>query len=696
MKKQNLLYIGTLFCFICFTILISDESRDPFMWLEEHSDKVNQWVQTKNETTISDLQSQPEFQTINNKVLEILNSQEKLAYPSMRGDYIYNHWKDDEHQRGLLRRVPHEEFFKQPISWETVIDFDALSAQENENWAYKGAVYLYPRYDRCMIRLSRGGSDAVETREFDLQKKSFVDNGFFLPEAKSFVSWVDSSTLLVQTDFGEGTTTTSGYPRMVKRWKRGVPLENAETLFEGQKTDVGMWASVFNTPERQYIMITRGITFYTSEFYMVENDRLTKLDIPEDANVSGFFKNQMIIRLKSDWTLQENTYQQGALISVDYDDFLRGQRNVEIIFNPTERMSLGRVSITKNCILLTTLKNIVSELHSYSRPGGEWIQTKIDIPDLSTIWVIDSDQFSEKYFYVFENFLNPSSLYYVPGKQLKAKRVKTEPHFFNSDNLQVDQYQVASKDGTQIPYFIVSSNQTKRDGSNPTLLYGYGGFMSSLVPYYNAVLGVSWLEKGGIYVHANIRGGGEFGPQWHQAALKEKRQNAYDDFIAVAEDLIARNITSPKHLGIMGGSNGGLLVGVAFTQRPDLFNAVVCAAPLLDMKRYTKLPPGASWIAEYGDPDIPEQWEYIKKYSPYHNVNATAKYPKVLFTTTSRDDRVHPAHARKMVAKMENQGHDVYYFENTEGGHGAGVTNEQRALMTSLEYTYLSKMLMKD
>jgi prolyl oligopeptidase len=543
-----------------------------------------------------------------------------------------------------------------------------------------------------MVELSRGGSDAVEMREYDLNIKAFVENGFFIPEAKGSVDWIDENTLLISTNFGEGTLTTSGYPRITKIWKRGTPLSEAKTLYEGKDTDVGIWGYVVNTPERQYVVTHRSITFFTYEMFVLNGDKLVKLDLPEDVQLDGFFKNQMLVELKSDWTVGDNTYKQGAMISIDFDKFLDGDRNFQIIYEPDDRSSLVSVSNTKDFLLLNKITNIRSELVKCLLEDGKWKMKKVEAPDFGAISISTADDFSDQYFFTFTNYLEPSSLYYVSDNQ-DIKKVKSLPHFFDSEKFEVEQYEAKSKDGTMIPYFIIFAKDMLLDGKNPTLLYGYGGFEVSMRPRYSATIGNCWLEMGGVYVVANIRGGGEFGPQWHQAALKENRQRAYDDFYAIAEDLINRKITSPSHLGIEGGSNGGLLVGVAFTQRPDLFNAVVCAAPLLDMRRYNKMLAGASWMGEFGDPDIPEEWAYIKKYSPYHNLDKSQKYPKVLFTTTTRDDRVHPGHARKMSAKMTDMGIDNFYFENTEGGHGAGVTNEQRAFMTAIEFTYLHKML---
>ncbi len=694
MKNQTaFLFLITLFL-IFPSIAISQEQEDKYIWLEEvEGEKSLDWVNDHNKKTIDILENQPEFKSIYDKNLEIYNSKDRIAYPSIKGDYVYNFWQDGEHKRGIWRRTSMDEYSKESTKWETVLDLDKLSKDEDEIWAYKGATFLYPTYNLCLISLSRGGSDAVEIREFDLQKKEFVKDGFFLPQAKGSASWINKNTLMVNTNFGEGTTTTSGYPRIAKEWKRGTPLSEAAILFEGKESDVAAGGYISNTPERQYIGFYRAVTFYTSQAFALENNKLVKLEIPDDASFQGVFKGQMLLELKSDWDIKGNKYKQGTLMSIDYNKFLSGDRNFTVIYLPDEFSSLVSVQNTKNFLLLNKLTNVKSELHKYYLKDGKWESEKIKAPDFGTINVSATDESSDQYFFSFRNFLIPTTLYYVANDSDAIKKVKSLPEYFDSSNFEVKQYEVASKDGTKIPYFLVYSKDVKFDGTNPTLLNAYGGFEISKRPFYSGTIGSSWLERGGVFVLANIRGGGEFGPKWHQAGLKENRQRVYDDFFAVSEDLIKRKITSPEHLGIMGGSNGGLLVGVAYTQRPDLYNAVLCQVPLLDMKRYNKLLAGASWMGEYGNPDIPEEWAYIKKYSPYQNLSASKEYPKVFFTTTTHDDRVHPGHARKMAAKMEEQNHDFFYFENTEGGHGSGVTNEQRAFSTSLQYTYLLKML---
>jgi prolyl oligopeptidase len=439
----------------------------------------------------------------------------------------------------------------------------------------------------------------------------------------------------------------------------------------------------------KYTLIQRAITFFSHHIFIWLNNELVKLDIPDDSKLAGILNNQFILILKSDWDINGTTYKQGSVISLDFNKLIEGQKDVQLVLEPDEYSSVDRVSSTKNKLLVNVLTNVKNELFIYSFEQGKWSAQKVKAPDFGTLSITDVDENSDLYYFSYENFLMPTSLFLGDAQNNTIKKVKSLPEYFNGSNFKVEQYKAKSKDGMLIPYFVVSSKSTELNGKNPTLLYAYGGFEISFTPFYSGTIGSAWLENGGIYVLANIRGGGEFGPKWHKAGIKEKRQNVYDDFHAVAEDLIARKITSSQHLGIMGGSNGGLLMGVAFTQRPDLYEAVVCQVPLLDMQRYNKLLAGASWMGEYGDPDIPEEWEYIKKYSPYHNLQADAAYPEVFFYTSTRDDRVHPGHARKMAAKMIDMGYPVMYYENTEGGHAGSSTNEQRARSSALEFAYL-------
>ncbi|MCZ6679302.1 MAG: prolyl oligopeptidase family serine peptidase [Candidatus Poribacteria bacterium] len=693
MRVPHLMILTAITCSSPSTFSVATPHKDPYIWLEGVEDeKALAWVRSRNDVTEQALKAYPAFQEIYDGSLEILNAKERIAYPSFRDAWLYNFWQDEKNERGIWRRTTLEEYRKDDPQWEILLDIDALSVEEGKKWVFKGSTALYPNYDLCMVSLSRGGGDAVEQREFDVEKKTFVKDGFFVPEAKCSVQWKNQDTLYITTNFGEGTTTDSGYPRIVKEWERGTPLSEARTIFVAEPADVAVWPGVINTPERQYDIVYHSITFYKSHVYVIEDGELFKLDYPEDADFRGFFKNQLLVHLKTDWTVDGTTYKQGSLIGIDYDLFRDGNRDFVVIVEPDERSSIVSVSTTKNLLLVNMLNDVRSELYAFHFRDGQWQKQRVDTPDYGTISVGSTDENSDRYFFTYTDFLTPSSLYLVSDEN-QVGQLKSLPAFFDAAKFEVKQFEATSKDGTPIPYFVVHAKDTQFGGNNPTLLYGYGGFEIPMQPEYSAITGQAWLERGGVYVLANIRGGGEFGPKWHHAALKENRQRAYDDFIAVAEDLIVQKTTSPQHLGIMGGSNGGLLVGVAFTQRPDLFNAVVCSVPLLDMKRFNKLFAGASWMAEYGNPDKPDEWAYIKKYSPYHNVVAGKKYPKVFFNTSTRDDRVHPGHARKMVAKMLEMGHDVYYYENIEGGHAAATTNAQRAFRNALVYAYLHQQL---
>ena len=686
MKK----YFLIAFAILTYFQPIKAQIEDPYLWLEEVDSKESMdFVNQQNKATIDKLSQQKEYQSIYNKSLEIYNSTDRIVYPTMKGEYIYNFWQDKEHERGIWRRTMRGSYLSGNPQWEILLDIDAMAAKDNIKWVYKGAEGLYPNYDRFLVSLSNGGGDAVTTREYDVDTKSFIDGGFFVDEAKGGVSYLDENTLIVASDFGEGTMTTSGYPRQVKLWKRGTLLKDAPIIYEGNQADVGTWGGMMRDGEKKYTVITRAMTFYTTETNVWLNNKIIKLDIPQDCNINTLLNDQLIVSLKSDWEVAGYTFQQGDLISMNFTSLLKGNKSIQLIYRPDEFSSISGISATQNKLIVTLVTNVKSQMYIYTFANDDWKKEKVNAPDFGTIYTIDADEFSDTYFFNFTNFLTPTSLYIADASNNSVKLFRSLPAYFDAGKYKVEQFKAKSTDGTMVPYFVVSSKTIENNGKNPTLLYAYGGFESSSQPFYSGTIGNAWLENGGVYVLANIRGGGEFGPKWHQAGLKEKRQNVYDDFHSVAEDLIARKTTSPQHLGIMGGSNGGLLVGVAFTQRPDLYNAVVCQVPLLDMYRYNKLLAGASWMGEYGNPDIAEEWEYIKKYSPYQNLKPNTKYPEVFFTTSTRDDRVHPGHARKMVAKMNAMGYKVYYYENIEGGHAGSSTNEQRARSAALEYSYL-------
>jgi prolyl oligopeptidase len=669
-------------------IVAQQASTDPFVWLEDVEGKRSMdWVNAKNASTVAELSATPLYQPLYTRIKQILDSKDRIAYPRMVGDMLYNFWQDADHKRGIWRRTSWSDYLAGNPQWQTVLDVDTLAAKEGVTYSWGGANCFDPEDRLCLVSLSRGGSDASEAREFDLRTGQFVKDGFRLPEAKKSVAWVDANTLLVGTDYGPGSMTTSGYARQIKLWKRGTPLSSATTVFEVPADHMGAFTGATDAGNRRYIEIDDQKNFYESTKALYQNGKVVTLDVPADADIYTV-ADQVIVYVRDPWKVGDKTWGTGSLVAMPVDAFLAGKRDLKLVMQPGPRETINGISATHDYLLLNILNNVRGELRRYRYQNGAWAFEKVPAPYLGSVDVQSTSPRSNRFFFTFTNFIQPTTLYFA-SEDGKVSEVKRLPAQFDAKGLTVEQMEATSKDGTKIPFFVVHKEGMARDGNNPTLLEAYGGFEISSTPYYGASMGASWLERGGTYVLANIRGGGEFGPQWHRAGLKEHRQRIYDDFIAVSEELIRQRVTSPAHLGIIGGSNGGLLMGVALTQRPDLYNAIVIENPLLDMQRYSHLLAGASWMAEYGDPDKPDQWAYISKYSPYQNLRIGTKYPKVMFTTTTRDDRVHPAHARKMAAKMESLGYPFYYFENTEGGHGAGVTNEQRAQSLALTYAYL-------
>lgn len=684
-------------------------AEDPFLWLEEvEGTRALDWVRERNAETAATLAASAEFAQTAEQVRAVLDSDAKIPGVSKIGDLYYNFWKDAEHVRGLWRRTTLEEYRKPEPAWETVLDLDALAEAEGESWVWHGASVLRPEYRRALVDLSRGGSDADVTRELDLVTLTFVepeDGGFYRPEAKGGLGWVDDDTVYVYTDFGPSTMTPSGYPRIVKRWRRGTPLEAAETLYEGQAQDMYIHAFRSHTPGYVRDFVARSIEFYRSELYLLQGDDLVKIDVPASAEV-GVKREWLLVELRDDWTVGGSTYAAGSLLATGLDAFVAGTRAFEILFEPTPTTSLAGTAWTENHLVLNVLDDVRNRLSVLTPPSttsgdggaddGEspWSSRPLTgVPAMGTVDVsaVDSDA-SDDVWLVTTDYLTPTTLSLLP-LGAAPEELKSMPAFFDADGLAIDQHFAVSEDGTRVPYFEVRRADLALDGTAPTLLYGYGGFEISLTPSYSGGLGRAWLEQGGVYVVANIRGGGEYGPRWHQLALKQHRHRAYEDFVAVARDLLARGVTSTPHLGVQGGSNGGLLTGNMLTQHPELFGAVVVQVPLLDMRRYSHLLAGASWMAEYGDPDDPEQWEFIRTFSPYHLFDPARDYPPVLFTTSTKDDRVHPGHARKLAAAMLEAGKDVTYYENIEGGHGGAANNAQAAYMSALAYRFLWERL---
>jgi prolyl oligopeptidase len=692
------LLIGTLALMLNTPFLSSaGEPADVYEWLEDVTGaRPLAWVEERNSEAKTELTRTPAFERLSARILEILDSDARIPDIHKIGSMYYNFWRDGKNPRGLWRRTTLDEYRKPKPNWEVVLDLDALGKAEKVNWVWHGAQVLRPDYKLALVSLSRGGADASVVREFDVVTKTFVKDGYALPEAKSFVSWRSPDSIFVGTDFGPGSMTTSGYPRIVKEWRRGTPLAEASSVYEGKADDMGVWAHRELTPGFERDVISCRPTFWTTEVYLRLDGKLVKITKPDDADAS-FHREWLLLRLRTDWTTGGKTYPAGALIASNVEEFLKGGRSFDVLFEPAERKSLAGYSPTRHHILVTELDHVKSRPYVLTHESGRWVRALLPgVPDIGDVAVdaVDADE-SDDYLLDGTGFLSPSTLSLGTAGGGPAELLKTLPAFFDVQGLSVAQHEAVSKDGTRVPYFEVARKKLSMDGKNPTLLYGYGGFEVPMLPSYRPVVGAAWLEKGGVYVVANIRGGGEFGPRWHQSALKANRHRAYDDFIAVAEDLIKRSVTNTPYLGIQGGSNGGLLMGNMLVRRPDLFGAIVCQVPLLDMRRFSHLLAGASWMAEYGNPDLPEEWEFIREFSPYHIVEKSVKYPRTLFTTSTRDDRVHPGHARKMVAKMKDQGHDVIYYENTEGGHAGAADNKQAAFMQALAYTFLWKELSK-
>ncbi|MFC3283984.1 prolyl oligopeptidase family serine peptidase [Litchfieldella rifensis] len=676
-----------------------EEATDPYLWLEEvDAEQALEWVKAQNAVAQARLEAADGFESLRADLLAILDSDDRIPFVVKRGEHYYNFWQDKDHPRGLWRRTTPDEYRKPQPQWETLIDVDALNATEGENWVWHGAHCLKPRdpdepYRHCLISLSRGGADADVTREFDLVDKRWVDDGFFRAEAKGALSWIDENTVYAYTDFGEGSLTASGYPRIVKEWRRGTPLSAAATVYSGEPDDMSIGAVHDHTRGYERDFVVRSRAFYDNELYLrAEEGTLLRIDVPNSAR-KQVHRRWLMLELREPWSVAGETYPAGALLATDFDAFIAGERKFRVLFAPSETTSLAATTWTRNHLILNVLDNVKNRLYVLTPGEGKWAQEPlVGAPGIGTVSVsaVDDEE-SDDYFMIVTGYLTPTTLYYGRVGETPHK-LKAAPAFFETEGLAVSQHFATSRDGTRVPYFMVAGEDLETDGKNPTLLYGYGGFEVSLTPGYSGGVGRGWLSQGGVYVVANIRGGGEYGPRWHRAALKAERHTAYEDFAAVAEDLIARGITSPSHLGIQGGSNGGLLVGNMLVTYPQRFGAVVCQVPLLDMRRYHRLLAGASWMAEYGDPDS-DDWQFLSQYSPYHNLGAEADYPPLLLMTSTRDDRVHPGHARKMMARMSEQGHEVFYYENIEGGHGGAADNRQQAYMQALAYTFLRQTL---
>lgn len=672
---------------------------DPFTWLEDiEGERALTWARGENDKTLGVLQQDPRYSQFEAQALEILQAKDRIPFVSFRPDGLYNFWQDQEHVRGILRRTNLASYRTAEPKWEPVLDIDAIAKAENANWVYQGANCLPPAERRCLVVLSDGGKDANVIREFDMVDKKFVVGGFDLPEAKQSVAWVDADTLLVARDWGDGSLTKSGYPFIVKELKRGQSLDQAREVFRGSPDDVRASPFVLrdSTGKVHGMGAARGISFFESEYVLLTPKGSVKLPLPRKSAPVGIVDGRLLVALREDWTPAPGlNFKTDSLVSYDLAAWKRDPLNARpaLVFQPGPRQTLRGFAPTKDKLLVTLLDNVRGQAFVYDYVGGAWKRTPVALPKNSTINLAAASTHDNQAMFSVTDFLTPTTLWHEDASTGKLETLKTSPSRFDATRHVIEQFEATSKDGVKVPYFVVRPKGMKFDGSTPTLLNGYGGFQISQLPGYLNTTGKLWIENGNAYVIANLRGGGEFGPSWHQTAQGANKQRTWDDFIAVAEDLIARKITSPRRLGVVGGSQGGLLVGTAITQRPELFNAAIVQVPLFDMLRYHKLGAGASWIGEYGDPEIAEQRNWITGYSPYQKLDVGKTFPTPFFLTSTKDDRVHPAHGRKAAARLKALGQPYYYYENIDGGHSAAANLKESARRFALEYTYATKRL---
>ena len=677
------------------------EQQDKYQWLEDvSSPRSMAWVKEEDERSAKVLEGDPRFASLEPMALKVLESPDRLPIPNFRKGEIYNTWRDAQHMRGILRRTSLADYMTAQPSWQTVLDYDALAKEDNEKWVAAGLTCLYPEDRLCLVGLSAGGEDADTMREFDLKAGKFVEGGFLLPHSKQEVAWLDKDTLMVARDWGAGTMTTSGYPFVVKLWKRGEPLEQAKEVYRGATTDVGVSPVTLHDGQGNHATaFVKAINIFAVEVSLWTPRGVRKIALPAKVEMNGLLAGRLIVTINEDWKPQgeDHTVAQGSVVALDLRALEKHPERLKptVIFAPTAQEFVQQVAVTKNHLLLTTLEHVQGRAYVYTvGSGGEWTRKGLDIPDNQTVNIITTNESDDQFFLGLTGFLNPSSLLLGDAAAGPLKTVKTLPAQFDATNLMVEQLEAISQDGTHVPYFVVRRKDLKYDGQNPTLLTAYGGFQLSRTPSYSGVLGKLWLERGGVYVLANIRGGGEFGPAWHEAGLTTHRQRIFDDFAAVGQDLVTRKITSPRRLGIEGGSNGGLLMGVEMTQHPEMWGAIVIQVPLLDMLRFEQIAAGASWVGEYGSVSIPEQRAFLASISPYNQLKPNMNYPEPLIFTTTKDDRVGPVHARKFAARMEEFHEPFFYDEIIEGGHHAGADLKEEARTWAEEFTYLSRKLM--
>jgi len=669
---------------------------DPNIWLEDwHGERAMQWVESENARTVERLQGDPLFPAFRDEAVAIATATDRIPMPQIIGGQIYNFWRDAEHPQGIWRRTTAADYARAAPTWTTVLDLDALSRAEGHKWVWKGATCLKPDETRCLIALSDGGEDATIIREFDLAAGGFVEGGFVLPTSKQGAEWIDADTLLVARDWGEGTMTASGYPFVVKTVTRGAALADAREVYRGSKEDVGIWPQVLRDREgNRAAIVARGKTFFENEYLLLSGDSAQPLPLPAKSTLEGMVAGQIILRTSEDWTAGGVTIPAGGVAAVTLADLPAGTARPVAIFTPGARQSVEQVSVTGGHVILAVTDNVRGRALIATPGAAGWATQTLTLPDNASIGVATASESGEAAYLTVTGFLQPTTLWQIDAARPAPVQVKSLPARFDATGLVVEQYEAASSDGTQIPYFIVHRADMPRDGSTPTIMTAYGGFEVSYTPAYQSVMGKLWLERGGSFAVANIRGGGEFGPAWHEAGRKTKRQIIYDDFAAVAQDIFARKLSSPARFGIYGGSNGGLLMGVEFNQHPDLWKAVVIQVPLLDMIRYEQIAAGASWVDEYGSVSVPEERAFLETISPYQNVRRGVAYPEPYIWTTTKDDRVGPQHARKFAARLKEYGIPYLFYEDTAGGHSGDADVEQSARLKAMEMVYFTRKLM--
>jgi prolyl oligopeptidase len=691
-------------CTVCVLLsatslaLPSEQADDPFAWLEEiDGDRALTWVKAQNQRSLAILEGDARYAELFAHARALVDATDRIPAPRFAGGSVHNFWQDQTNVRGLLRRTSLSAYCEPTPEWETLLDIDELSRREKANWVYHGSVGCWPDERRFLVELSDGGRDAVQLREFDAESKSFPANGFLLPNGKQYADWENPDTLLVSREWESGQLTPSGYPYIIKRLRRGQSLAEAEEVFRGEAHELMTTPyALHDGDDHTVVIFNRQISFYEAQLWIDAPGGPVKLAVPGKHRLLGMVSHQLIVSLQEDWQSNATTYRSGALLAIDVPSALTSPLSLQAkeIMTPGPRQSIDDVTVSKTHVLLSLYDNVRGCVLRYSLVDGAWTPEKLALPENSSVHVAAAETTSDDIILGSSGFLEPSKLWLLRPGEERPRQIKSLPARFDASGLIVEQNEATSRDGTKVPYFLVHKKDDVLAGARPTLLSGYGGFEISLTPYYSPMLGKLWLEYGGAYAIANIRGGGEFGPGWHQAALKQNRQRAFDDFAAVAEDLIKRKLTSPRRLGASGGSNGGLLMGVQMTQRPELWNALAIKVPLLDMLRYDRMSAGSLWLDEYGNPAVAEERAFLQTISPYHHLASGTSYPEPFFMTSTKDDRVHPGHARKMAAKMESLGLPFLFYENTDGGHAAAANLQETARRHSLEYVYLMRKLM--